>query len=154
MSADYHLTSHWRVPGTLDEVAAVLRQPRDLVRWWPEVYLEVRVDDQGDAGQIVHVRSRGRLPYTLRWSFREVEQRWPHGATIEASGDLTGHGVWTLEQAGREVLLTYRWQVSADKPWLRRLSPLLQPLFAWNHHWAMARGEAGLRRELRRRRAT
>jgi hypothetical protein len=40
MDADYHLVSHWRVPGALEDVAAILREPRDLVRWWPEVYLD------------------------------------------------------------------------------------------------------------------
>ena len=44
--------------------------------------------------------------------------------------------------------------VTADKPILRLLSPLLAPVFAWNHRWAMAKGEAGLRREVIRRRAS
>jgi hypothetical protein len=114
MSADCHLISHWRVKATLGEVAAVLRQPRDLVRWWPEVHREVRVDDEGGADQVVHVHSRGRPPYTLRWSFREVVSSWPHGATIEAFGDLSGRGVWTLEEAEPEVRLTYDSQVSGD----------------------------------------
>jgi hypothetical protein len=148
MDAYYHLISHWRVPGTQSDVAAVLREPRDLVRWWPEVYLAVEVEEAD--GKVVHVHSRGRLPYTLRWSFRELEQHWPHGATIEAWGDLTGIGAWTLVQDGADVLATYDWRVRAEKPWLRRLSPVLAPLFAWNHRWAMAKGEAGLRRELER----
>ena len=38
------------------------------------------------------------------------------------------------------------------KPLLRRLSWLLKPVFAANHHWAMARGEESLALELRRRR--
>lgn len=151
MDADYHLISHWRVPGALGDVAAILREPRDLVRWWPEVYLAIEVEDGN--GKVVHVRSRGRLPYTLRWSFRELEQHWPHGATIEAWGDLAGVGVWTLVQEREFVLATYDWRVRAEKPWLRRLSPVLKPLFAWNHRWAMAKGEAGLRREMARRNA-
>lgn len=155
MAADYHLINHWRVPGELDEVAAVLREPRGLVRWWPEVYLEVEVQDEGDeagVGRVVRVHSRGRLPYTLRWFFRVVEERWPNGATIEAWGDLDGRGTWTLVPDGDQVRVTYDWQVRAEKPLLRLLSPLLKPLFAWNHRWAMAKGEAGLRRELERRR--
>jgi len=142
--------NHWRVPGALEDVAALLRAPQDLVRWWPEVYLAVEVEHE-DPGDVVHVRSRGFLPFTLSWSFRELEPRWPHGTTIEAWGDLVGRGVWTLAQEGGEVLATYDWRVRAAKPWLRRLSPLLRPLFAWNHRWAMAKGEAGLRRELARR---
>jgi len=59
--------------------------------------------------------------------------------------------VWTLVQEGGDVLATYDWRVRAAKPWLRRLSPVLRPVFAWNHRWAMAKGEAGLRRDLARR---
>jgi hypothetical protein len=154
MGSDYHLISHWRVRAELDDVAAVLAEPRGLVRWWPEVYLDVAVEEEGDdagAGKVVRVHSRGRLPYTLRWTFRVVEARWPHGATIEAWGDLTGRGTWALAQQGAEVAVTYDWQVRAEKPLLRLLSPLLKPLFAWNHRWAMAKGEVGLRRELERR---
>jgi hypothetical protein len=152
MDVDYRLISHWRVPGALEDVAALLREPRDLVRWWPEVYLAVEVAHE-DRGDVVHVRSRGFLPFTLSWSFRELESRWPYGATIEAWGDLVGCGVWTLVQDGTDVLATYDWRVRAEEPWLRRLSPVLKPLFAWNHRWAMAKGEAGLRREMEGRNA-
>jgi hypothetical protein len=152
MDTEYHLVSQWRVPGALQDVAAILREPRDLVRWWPEVYLDIQVENQDAGGKVVRVHSRGRLPYTLRWSFREVEARWPHGATIEAWGDLAGRGVWTLVQEGPDVRATYDWQVRAEKAWLRQLSPILKPLFTWNHRWAMAKGEAGLRREMDRRR--
>lgn len=152
MANDYHLTSQWRVRGSPDEVAAILREPMDLVRWWPEVYLDVRVEE-ADGGRVVHVLTRGFLPYTLRWRFREVERDWPRGATIEAHGDLVGRGTWTLVREGAETVATYDWRVRAEKPWLRRLAPLLQPLFAWNHRWAMAKGETGLQRELERRRA-
>jgi hypothetical protein len=44
---------------------------------------------------------------------------------------------------GTHVALEQR--VSADKPILRVLSPVLKPLFAANHRWTTPRGEAGLR---------
>ena len=154
MDANYRLISDWHVRANLDDVAAVLGEPRGLVRWWPEVYLDVEVEDEGDedgVGAIVRVHSRGRFPYTLRWFFRVVEARWPHGATIEAWGDLEGRGIWTLIHEGPDVHATYEWYVRAEKPLLRFLSPLFKPLFAWNHRWAMAKGEVGLQRELERR---
>jgi len=51
------------------------------------------------------------------------------------------------------VNLTYDWRIRAEKPLLRWLSPLLKPLFAANHRWAMAQGERSLARELARRAA-
>jgi hypothetical protein len=41
----------------------------------------------------------------------------------------------------------------AEKPLIKYLSFVLKPLFAWNHYWAMNRGEASLRLEVARRRA-
>ena len=147
------------MPGTVEEVSAVLGDAAGLPRWWPSVYLDVRVVEPGDergVGKVVALHTRGRLPYTLRWHYRVTDVR-PNGYSLHAWGDLTGRGVWTFEQRGSParpwVLVTYDWTVRADKPLLRLLSPLLRPLFAWNHRWAMRRGERGLRRELARRRA-
>jgi hypothetical protein len=66
MDADYHLVSHWQVPGTLEDVAAILREPRDLVRWWPEVYLDIQVENEDAGGTVVRVHSRGRHPVLQR----------------------------------------------------------------------------------------
>ena len=87
------------------------------------------------------------------WESEIVESRYPHGFTIVASGDFDGRGVWTFEQDGRVVDVTYDWRLRAEKPLLRNLSFLLKPLFEANHRWAMAQGEESLKLELLRRRA-
>lgn len=156
-SADFVLVSDWAVAGTLDEVSAILSEPDAMPRWWPEVYLSVRVVEPGDAdglGRVVDVVSRGWLPYTLRWRGRVTEVDPPHGWTIEASGDLAGRGVWRMDEADGRVHVRYTWEVAVEAPVLRALAPVLRQAFAANHRWAMARGEAGLAREIARRRAT
>ena len=63
----------------------------------------------------------------------------------DVDGDLRGHGKWTLtepEDGGTHV--RFDWQVFADKPLLRVLTPLLRPAFRWNHAWAIARAREGL----------
>ena len=45
--------------------------------------------------------------------------------------------------------IRYDWTVYVTKPWMVVLAPLLRPVFAANHRWAMARGFEGLQRELR-----
>ncbi len=152
----YHFITRWRFKATAHEVNDVLDDAADLVRWWPDVYLAVEQLEDGDAdgvGKVYRLHTRGRLPYTLTWHFRVVASRKPYGWTLEAWGDFIGRGVWTFEEDGPFVDVTYDWKVRADKPLLRYLSFLLKPLFAANHHWAMARGEECLRRELARRRA-
>jgi hypothetical protein len=153
---DYHFITHWRVAAKIEEVAGVLSDAAALARWWPSVYLDVRVLKPGDErhiGEEVGLYTKGWLPYTLRWRLRIVDSRYPHGFTLDAHGDFRGRGVWTLAQDGPWVDVTYNWKVRAEKPLLRALSPLLKPLFAANHRWAMDRGEESLCLELARRRA-
>jgi hypothetical protein len=151
----YHFITHWRVQGTVDEVGEVLKDPADLVRWWPSVYLDVRVLEPGDErglGKVAQLYTKGRLPYTLRWSFRVTEIR-RDGFSLEAWGDFDGRGIWTFAQDGPWVAVTYDWKINAEKPLLKYGSFLMKPIFAANHRWAMARGEESLRLELARRRA-
>jgi hypothetical protein len=146
---DYIFITHWRVEGTCEEVSRVLEDPLGLTRWWPTVYLQVaelRPPGADGLGRLVRVHTRGWLPYTLRWEFEVAESRHPHGFTILAHGDFEGRGIWTFEQDGPSVNITYDWRLRAEKPLIRRLSFLLKPIFEWNHRWAMAEGEKGLKR--------
>ena len=62
---EYHFVTTWRVHGTTGEVADVLRNPLDLARWWPAVYLAVKEleppDEQG-LNQRVRLHTKGWLP--------------------------------------------------------------------------------------------
>jgi hypothetical protein len=153
---EYHIITEWHVKGTVQEVAEVLSQPSDLVRWWPSVYLDVQQMEPGDeqgVGRVVRLYTKGWLPYTLRWTFRVTESSYPDGFALEASGDLVGRGIWSLKQEGEWVCVIYDWKINADKPLLRTFSFLFKPIFAANHRWAMRMGEESLRLELLRHRA-
>ena len=41
-SNEYAFTTHWRVPGTCQEISEILSNGPDLVRWWPSVYLAMQ----------------------------------------------------------------------------------------------------------------
>ena len=156
MNNEFSLGCIWTVEGTIDEVADILTDALRLPEWWDEVYLGTKIISPGDGdgiGRQVAVHSKGRLPYELDWVATLVESDVPTRWLIAASGDLTGWGEWKLTQNRPFVEARCDWHVTADKPILRLLSPLLAPVFAWNHRLAMAKGEAGLRRELVRRRA-
>lgn len=155
VSNDYEFLSVWRVAGSVEEVKAVLGDGRSLARWWPAVYLDVDVVEEGGPdglGGVLDLHTKGWLPYTLRWRLRITEPITDTGFALTAEGDLEGTGRWTFGQDGPEVVITYDWRVHATKPLLRRLGWLLKPAFAANHRWAMAMGEESLRLELRRRR--
>ena len=65
-------------------------------------------------------------------------------------GDLSGRGVWTLSERDGMTHVRFDWRVNADRPLLRVLTPLLRPLFRWNHNWAIARAIEGLEPYARR----
>ena len=155
-SNEYHFIAHWLVESSVQEVTHILSNAPDLARWWPSVYLDVQELAPGDGsgvGKEIGLYTKGWLPYTLRWQFRVTEVS-PSGFALEATGDFVGRGEWTFRQEGSMVIITYDWRIRADKPLLRTLSAVLKPLFSANHHWAMRMGEASLKLELARRRAT
>lgn len=155
-STDYEFQSLWRVPGTAREVADVLGDTVSMDRWWPSVYLGIRLVHPGaedGLGRVVDLFAKGWLPYTLRWTLTITEPITKEGFAIAAEGDLIGTGRWVFREEGPETVISYEWRVSAAKRLLRRLSWLLKPAFAANHRWAMAKGEESLKLEMRRRRA-
>ena len=152
---DYHFITEWHVQGTLQEVTDIIGNAEELTRWWPSVYLDVKVLEKGDEvgrGKVVDLYTKGWLPYTLRWQFRVTDVR-DDGFTLVAQGDFEGRGIWTFKQNGPWVDVVYDWKISAEKPLLRYFSFLIKPLFAANHRWAMAKGEESLTLELARRHA-
>ena len=153
---DYHFITNWRVKGTIEDVADILSDATDLVRWWPAVYLNVEELESGDEagiGRLFNLYTTGWLPYTLLWQMRVLELDLPQHMKIEALGDFVGRGIWTLQQDGEWANIGYDWKIQATKPLLRTLSFLIKPIFAANHQWAMAKGEESLKIELRRRQA-
>lgn len=155
MSTDYHFITNWHVKATIEEVAEILEDVDSLAVWWPSVYLDVQVEKHGDdsgVGKIVHLFTKGWLPYTLRWSFEVTESQSPHGFKIRAWGDFDGIGEWSLTQNGAVAEVIYDWRIRADKPLLKLLSPILKSIFGANHHWAMNQGLRSLELEIRRRR--
>src|SRR3954468_6962621 len=152
----YQFVDCWRVEGDVKEVADILEDALSLPRWWGSVYFDVKEAEpggEGGVGKLISLRAGGWLPYTLSINFRTIESRYPHGFSMDATGDLEGRGIWTFEQDGAFVNVTYDWTIRANKPIIEKLSFLLKPIFRSNHTWTMQRGEESLKLELLRRRA-
>jgi len=102
-----HVVTHWRIPARVDEVTAVLKDPTDLPRWWPAVYLGVRAVDRGDAdgvGATYDLYTKGWLPYTLRWRLRIVAVEPLRKEVAAEGGDIRGTGVRSTEPASRSSM--------------------------------------------------
>ena len=155
---EYDFLTRWRfADAAITEVADILEDTASLPRWWPDLFKRVTIVNPGGEhamGQVAYCECRARLPYTLRFTYTVLEQRYPNGSTIGSVGDLVGTGIWRLETRDHGVDVEYEWRVRLEKPLLRLLSPLARTLMAANHEWSMQRGEDGLRREILARRCS
>jgi len=140
MAREYVFVDEWDVAAPRDAVYDVLADARTYPEWWQPVYLAV----EGDERETRH-RFKGRLPYTLEMQARLVDEDRPNRFDVEVDGDLRGHGRWTFTPDGDgKTHVRWDWVVYADRPLLRYLTPLLRPLFRWNHSWAVARARERL----------
>jgi hypothetical protein len=144
MSAEYIFVDEWDVDAPIAQVFQALSDVRTYPLWWRPVYLSVEADGPPRIGLRSQQRFKGRLPYELTLHSEVVALDPPRRFEVRADGDLSGRGVWTLSQTSWGVHVHFDWRVSADRPLLRILTPLLRPLFRWNHAWAVARAMEGL----------
>lgn len=141
----YHFEDHWYVPFPLEQVWDVLSRPEEYPTWWRGVYLSAKPLDGNQGSEEkkrVAVVATGWLPYKLRFVIETTALQKPHGVEFKASGDfITDGSRWTLRPQDQGTAVTLDWNPRVEKPVIRFLSPLLKPLFRWNHIWTMKRGE-------------
>jgi hypothetical protein len=88
-------------------------------------------------GRVSKQRFGAKLPYTLSTTSKIVRMDPPNSFEVDVDGDLRGHGVWTLTQQNGSVHIRFDWRVHADRALLRVLTPVLRPVFRWNHNEAI-----------------
>jgi len=152
----YRFDERWTIPGfSPEQVYDVLADPKLLPDWWTGVYLEATPEDAGAAphvGARARVRARGFLPYRILMTLEATVLDPGKVVGVRTSGDL--EGTWRATLSSDGVGGTYVdiiQEVIARKPVIRLLSPLLKPVFAWNHYWTSPRGQSGLRAYLTKR---
>jgi hypothetical protein len=148
-AAEYAFVERWTVPGfSPDEVWPVLADARLLPAWWRGVFLEAEAlgtEAEPVVGGRARVKARGFLPYTLSFVLEATALEPGRLGETRTVGDFEGTWRATLSSQGEGTRVDIDWRVTVRKPLVRLLSPVLRPLFAWNHRWTTPRGEAGLR---------
>lgn len=136
----YHFKDRWHVPFRVEKVWDVLSRPEDYPRWWRGVYLSAEPLDK--ERKRVAVVARGRLPYKLRFTIETLRTEKPRLIEFRATGDfVTDRSRWVLKAEGNGTIVMLEWNPIVEKPLVKILSPILKPLFRWNHEWSMRRGE-------------
>jgi mannose-6-phosphate isomerase-like protein (cupin superfamily)/uncharacterized protein YndB with AHSA1/START domain len=152
-SREYVFVDEWDVAAPRDAVFDAIADARSYPTWWRPVYIDVEADGEPALGNVSRQRFKGRLPYQLRTRSTIVRLESPELIAGDVDGDLRGRGTWTLTEIAGGTHVRFDWRVHADRPLLRALTPLLRPLFRWNHNWAIARAIDGLEPYARRRAA-
>ncbi len=148
--ARYSFVDEWLIEAAAEPIYDLLSRPRDYPSWWSDAFLEGEGDD-GPAmpGKRARLLTRGRLPYRLRWELECLEANPPARLDSRIGGDFVGRGLWTIDELGNgSCRVVLHWDVEVRKPLVRHLTPLLRPIFRWNHRWAMTRGEVRMRQRL------
>ena len=150
----YLFVDEWDVAAPPEPVFAALADGRSYPHWWRPVYVDVQSDGPAALGSVSRQHFKGRLPYHLHTRSVVAELDPPHRITADVDGDLRGRGTWTLTPIAGGTHVRFDWQVHADRKLLRVLTPVLRPLFRWNHNWAIARAKEGLEPYAQRNAAT
>lgn len=140
----YAFVDEWEVAAPREAVFDAIADARTYPQWWRPVYIDVDADGPAELGKQSRQHFKGRLPYHLNTRSTVVALDPPHTITGDVDGDLRGRGTWTLTPTATGTHVRFDWQVFADRRLLRVLTPVLRPVFRWNHNWAIARAKEGL----------
>jgi len=132
------------VAASPEAVFDAIADSRTYPDWWRPVYLDVDADGPPHVGAAARHHFKGRLPYHLHTRSVCVEIDPPRRVVADVEGDLRGRGMWTLTPTTQGTHVRFDWHVYADRKLLRVLTPVLRPIFRWNHNWAIARAKQGL----------
>jgi quercetin dioxygenase-like cupin family protein/uncharacterized protein YndB with AHSA1/START domain len=140
----YVFIDEWDVRAPIEAVFAAVSDGRTYPDWWKPVYIDVSQDGPPVVGHSSSQHFKGRLPYHLHTTSTTTRLEPPHLVEAKVTGDLSGRGRWTLSATEQGTHVRFDWRVNADRPFIRFLTPLLRPLFRFNHNWAIARAIEGL----------
>src|SRR6185312_4120017 len=141
---EYVFVDEWDVAAPPAAVFDALADARTYPRWWTPVYLDVEADGPPRLGKVSRQHFKGRLPYHLHTESTITRLEPPNVVEGDVTGDLRGRGTWTLTPTASGTHVRFDWRVLADRRLLRLLTPVLRPVFRWNHTWAIARAMEGL----------
>jgi hypothetical protein len=135
----YSFRMTWEFAAPIDRVWDLINRPEE----WPKVWKNCRnVEKLHDAdangiGGVQRFSMQTQLPYTLRFEVTSTRSEPPSVLAGDVAGQLHGTLRWELSQAGDVTTIRYFWDVEPTRAWMRAVSPLMRPVFVWNHRSMM-----------------
>ena len=146
MSAVYSFRMTWEFQAPIERVWEMITHPGEWPKWWQNCkdVEQLREPDTNGIGGVQRFSMQTQLPYTLRFEITSTRSEPPNVLAGDVGGQLQGTVRWELSQAGDITTIRYFWDVAPARAWMRALSPLMRPVFVWNHRSMMRNAARGL----------
>jgi uncharacterized protein YndB with AHSA1/START domain len=149
--AEYRFLTTWILDAERERVWDAIYESERWPEWWRGVLRADTLaegDDDGGVGHLARYVWKSKLPYELAFEMRTTRVERPRLLEGEAEGELAGVGRWRLYEEDGSTAVVYEWNVRTTRPWMNLLTPILRPVFAWNHDYVMRNGGEGIARLL------
>ena len=145
----YAFVSEWEADASAAQCWALLERALrpGPVPWWPAVRVDAVPEPLAPGGNIA-LTVRSPVGYRLHVGLTLTAVSPPRALAATSGGDLVGRGSLDIADRPGGARLTWTWQVEVRRPWMRRASPVLRPVFEAAHRTVMRRGERGFARLL------
>jgi hypothetical protein len=143
---EYAFLTTWLLESPREPVWEAIHDQARWPEWWRgvEEAEEISSGTEGDVGTVSRMVWKSLLPYRVSFEVTTTRVERPHLLEGHAVGELEGTGRWRFYEQDGVTAVLYEWNVATTRPWMNRMSPLLRPVFEWNHDWVMARGGEGI----------
>ena len=148
--SEYKFVTNWKFDSPIENVWDAITKSENWPLWWRCVK-KVELIQEGDKDGVGSIRRflwKGKLPYELAFEMKVTRVERPFKMEGIAEGELSGTGIWMLEQSDGYTAVRYDWNVRTTKWWMNLLAPIAKPIFRWNHDHVMNEGGKGLARYL------
>ena len=132
--------------GPLQTTAETIMDVATWPKWWSGLeFVQITNEKPNIIGSTAKMTWKASLGYRIHISLTMSEYQELKHIKFSSEGDLKGFGSWDFNSEGENTTcIKMLWNVQANKPWMRALSPLLRRFFIYNHNKLMRDGEAGL----------
>lgn len=145
----YNFHDEWEVKAPFDKAWEAISDSAHWQRWWPGLKSAVVIQQSpGIIGSCVELTWRSKTGYRLKHSVAITEITPGKSIEFTSDGDLKGYGTWKFKKQGLVTGMFIDWHVETSKNWMNILSPILRPVFNYNHAALMKSGERGLNQYL------
>lgn len=148
--ADYNFLTVWKFDAPLERVYNTVHNADEYHLWW-KGQSKVETIKRGDAlgvGAVKKFKTRSVLPYTLIYTGTVLEVEPLKKVVGTTTGELEGRGTWIFETEKEISIVKYYWVVKTNSLLMNFLTPVMKPIFEWNHDVVMRWGEEGLAKYL------